>query len=94
MSSIKERNQSKFTSASIVGLGLTEAILRIQAYIRVLVFWFLVNNINPENFNFIHAFRFNQRLIQSGFSHVLGVYSAPIEIVWRLGVASIFLLFS
>ena len=24
------------------------------------------------------------RLIQSGFSHVFGVYSEPIEIVWRL----------
>ena len=31
MSSIKKRNESKFTSASMVGLGLTEAILRIQA---------------------------------------------------------------
>ena len=31
MSSIKKRNQSMSTSAFIVGLGLTEAILRIQA---------------------------------------------------------------
>ena len=28
------KKSSKFTSASMVGLGLTEAILRIQAYIR------------------------------------------------------------
>ena len=32
MSSIKKRNQSMSTSASIVGLGLTGAILRVQAY--------------------------------------------------------------
>ena len=27
--------------------------------------------------------RVHQRLIQSGFSHMFGVYSEPIEIVWR-----------
>ena len=27
--------------------------------------------------------RFHQRLIQSGFSHVFGVYSEPIEIAWQ-----------
>jgi len=31
------RKKSKFTSASMFGLGLTEAILRIQAYIRACV---------------------------------------------------------
>ena len=32
MSSIKKTNQSMFTSASMVGLGFTEAILMIKAY--------------------------------------------------------------
>ena len=53
-----------------------------------------VNEINPENINFTLALRFHQRLIQSWFSHVVGGSFEPIEIIWRLGVASIFLLFS
>ena len=32
MSSIKKINQNMFTSVSMVGLGLTEAIIKIQAY--------------------------------------------------------------
>ena len=32
VSSIKKRNQNMSTSVSIVALGLTEAILRVQAY--------------------------------------------------------------
>ena len=32
MSSIKKRTQSMSTSVSMVGLGLTEAIIRIHAY--------------------------------------------------------------
>ena len=37
MSSIKKINQNMFISVSMVGLGLTEAIIRIQAYTCVRV---------------------------------------------------------
>ena len=44
MSSIKKRNQNMFiSSVSMVGLGLTEAIIRIQAYTCVRVRAAIVN---------------------------------------------------